>query len=168
VSAGAEGKKPFALKFSVPRGVGTTSVAVPLLEDASSATPAALAPPPAAGQAGAEPAERPRSGRTQRVLGLVVGGVGVAGLAVGAIFGVRSIALKSDRDALCSGGNLCDAAGVAKDQHARDTALASTIGFVAGGVLLASGVVLFLTAASSRPAVRVGVGADRLVVGGAF
>ena len=177
VSAGAEGKKPFALKFSVPRGAGTTNVGIPLLDDAAEAKPAVLPPPP--GPATAEPAESRRSGRTQRTVGLVVGGVGIAGLAVGTILGVRAVALKNDRDGLCSSGNLCDAAGVAKDQHARDAALGSTIGFVAGGALLAGGVVLFLTAPPTRsvqsalravgpPAVQVGLAGERVVVGGTF
>jgi hypothetical protein len=169
VSAGAAGKKPFALKFSVPRGAGATGVSIPLLEDAPEAkagpppAPAVAEPPPSQSASG--------SGRTQRTIGIIVGGVGVAGLAVGTILGVRAIGLKKDRDALCSSGNICDPSGVAKDQHARDTALGSTIGFVAGGALLAGGVVLFLTAAPSRatrPSVQVGLAGNRVVVGGSF
>jgi hypothetical protein len=157
LGATADGKRPFSLKFTVAKGPGTTDLVLPALDDA---------PKPATGPASPPPED---SGRGLRTVGYVVGGVGVAGLVVGGIFGLRAISLKSDRDALCSGDNLCDPSGVTKDRHARDTATVSTIGFIAGGALLAGGVVLVLSAPrASAPSVRVGVSGRGISAGGTF
>lgn len=155
LSASAEGKKPFQLKVMVPKGNGLTDANVPVLDEA--AKPVAPLPP-------TEP-EPPPSG-TQRTLGYLVGGVGLAGIVVGAGFGFSAISLKGDRDARCNGG-FCDAEGVAKDGKARDAATASTIAFIAGGALVAGGAVLVFTAPKQKK-VTVGVGPGSVVVGGAF
>lgn len=161
IRATAEGKKPWSAKVTIPKGAGVTSLSVPALEDLPKAN--AEEPPPS--PAPLSPAE-PRSGSAQRTLGWVAGGVGVAGLAVGAVFGLRALSLKSERDAHCSSGNLCDQEGVDKDGDARSAATISTIGFVAGGVLAATGVVLVLTA--PKGSTRVGVSGRGLFVGGTF
>lgn len=160
IVATAEGKKPWSAKVTIPKGAGVTSLSVPALED----LPIAADPVPAPGAAPA-PAE-PSKGGSQRTLGWVVGGVGVAGLAVGAAFGLSALSLKSDRDAHCSSGNLCDQEGVDKDGDARSAATISTIGFVAGGVLAATGIILVLTA--PKGSTRVGVSGRGLFVGGTF
>jgi hypothetical protein len=87
-------------------------------------------------------------GGTQRLIGLVVGGTGVAGLVVGSIFGLVS---KSTYDnALrnqCHGTpNGCSSQGEQDGQTAHTQAMVSTVGFIAGGVLLAGGAVLYFTA----------------------
>jgi hypothetical protein len=79
---------------------------------------------------------------TLRSAGLVIAGVGLAGIAVGSVFG--ALAISENADAHCDAQNVCARPQSRRDAQARATV--STIGFATGGVLLAGGVVLFLTA----------------------
>jgi hypothetical protein len=96
------------------------------------------------------PPSGPRSanGSGLRTAGIVVGATGIVGLVVGAVFGVDALSTKS---AHCS-GDLCDDGA---SSRAYGQATASTVGFVAGGVLLAGGVTLWVLApksGASKPA----------------
>ena len=93
--------------------------------------------------------EGPPRGGTQRVLGLAVAGVGLAGIAVGTVFGLQASSKNDDAGAHCH-GNLCDAEGIRLDKQGRDDATISTIAFIAGGTLAAGGLVILLTAPSGR------------------
>ena len=102
------------------------------------------APPP---QTPTAPARAPSAWNAQRVLGLGAMGLGVAGVGLGAYFGAFAISAKNQE------GSDCPAAGCAHYLQSKadyDTAqtdaLASTIAFIAGGVLAATGVVLWFTA----------------------
>jgi len=101
---------------------------------------------PAAGDAAAaQPAAR---SRTWTTVGWVSGGAGLLGLAFGAAFGVTAIV--DNNDAHCNAMRQC-APGPLGD--ARTAAVGADIGFIAGGLLLASGVSLvLLTARESRGA----------------
>jgi hypothetical protein len=92
------------------------------------------------------------------VTALVVGGVGVAGLVVGGVFGIRTIDLKNQRGQYCDANNVCNnQQGVSLDRDARTSATVSTVSFIAGGLLAAGGVVLVLTAPrAAAPSVTVG------------
>jgi hypothetical protein len=82
-----------------------------------------------------------------RKIGLALGGAGLGGLAVGAIFGVLSKAMYDH--ALTSGcggdSNRCSADGIADGKTAHTEAAIATLGFAAGGVLLAAGAALYFT-----------------------
>jgi hypothetical protein len=96
---------------------------------------------------------------------LVTGGIGLAGVAVGALFGVLAI----DRDNAARGAG-CDAttcptqSALAISADAKTFAVASDIAFIAGGVLVITGIVCLLAAPRS-PAARV---ARAFVFGGTF
>src|SRR5207302_459194 len=85
---------------------------------------------------------------TQQTLGLVVGGVGVIGVGLGSYFGIRAITKNSDAESHCD-GVLCDPDGVDLTNKAKRDAVASDIAFLAGGVLVATGAVLYLTGGRS-------------------
>ena len=87
---------------------------------------------------------------TQRTLGVVAGVAGLAGLVVGSIYGVKAANRNADSLPHCQPDNikLCDAQGVALGEDAFASAAVSTVGFVAGGVGLVGGTLLFLTAPS--------------------
>ncbi|MBX3191951.1 MAG: hypothetical protein KF819_33480 [Labilithrix sp.] len=85
-------------------------------------------------------------GRTQRTLGLVVGGVGLAGVAAGSVFGLMAKSANDDALARCRTPTRCDAEGLALTDDARSRALVSTIFFVVGAAGLATGAVLYFTA----------------------
>lgn len=117
----------------------TKSVKLDALED--DAPPAAMAAPVA------QPAPvelKPRSTSGQRVAGLVIGGVGLVGIGIGAGFGIRTFSLKSERNMHCT-GTVCDAEGIRLHDDAKSSATISTVGFIVGAVALVTGTVLFLT-----------------------
>jgi hypothetical protein len=75
-------------------------------------------------------------------------GAGVVGVGLGAFFGLRAQSKNDDSLALCrpDDPSRCTAEGKSLRDDAAGAATVSTIGFVAGGALLAGGVVLLLTA----------------------
>ena len=77
-----------------------------------------------------------------KLVGFIAAGAGVAGLAVGTIFGLKASS-KLSAPQCDTSSKMCDR-GVISD--ARSAATVSTIGFIAGGVLVASGVMLVLLA----------------------
>jgi len=92
----------------------------------------------------------PPNGDTQRLIAYVLGGAGVVALGLGTYFGLRAKSTYDESDAHCpTQSGSCDPTGVELGKDAHDQATGSTIGFVAGGALLAGAVVLFFTAPSS-------------------
>ena len=79
-----------------------------------------------------------------RTAGVVVGAVGIAGLVVGTVFGLKASSKKSDSDGLCDANNLCTADGLSLRHDAGVAADVSTATFIVGGVLLAGGIVLLI------------------------
>lgn len=142
----------------------------PLLEDklvpAATGTTAGTGPAPAAPAPVLPPSAASSTGSTQRVLGVLVAGVGVAGIAVGSVFGVMAGSQKNDAASQCN-GSVCNATGISDLNDARTKATVLTVGFIAGGALLAGGVVLYLVAprAPTRTGLGVGPGADGSVAG---
>lgn len=128
-----------------------TTVTVALERDMCPAAPTPPTPVPA-------PVIGPRedAGSTQRVAGLIVGGAGVAGLALGTAFGVVTLNKKSALETSC-GGNIGSCAATpgsleADRESAKSVATVSTVSFIVGGVALAGGAALYLTAPKGAPA----------------
>lgn len=95
----------------------------------------------------------------QRVAALVVGGLGVVGLGVGAAFGALAISKHGQAKNACPNTACPTQAGVNLWNTARLDGNVSTAALVAGGVLLAGGVVVFATGeppAKPRSALTVG------------
>lgn len=74
----------------------------------------------------------------------VAGGVGLAGVAVGALTGALTIGKKSTIDDHCK-GLVCDAEGVDAADASKSLGLVSTVGFGVGLVGLGAAIVLFAT-----------------------
>ena len=120
------------------------------------------------------------SGHTQRVAGIVLTGVGVVGIAIGAVFGVMTIDDWSHSKSECASSTSCTSLGFARAtadrQSAFRAATVSNVGFIAGGAVLATGIALWLTAPSStddattavRIAPSLGPGLAGLAVAGGF
>jgi hypothetical protein len=123
---------------------------------------AAAAPPPATTPDQAEtPADAPSSepaaggstsGSSQRTVGYIVGGIGLAGLAVGGVFGYLTIAAKDRQVDNCSSPVDCPDYPTASDAHRAGNTYGtiSTVAFIAGGAATATGIVLLLTAKSGN------------------
>ncbi|HEX8795218.1 MAG TPA: hypothetical protein VF765_29925 [Polyangiaceae bacterium] len=99
----------------------------------------------------------PRGLGTQRVLALVAGGVGVIGIGLGTAFGLMALAKKGDAQSVCA-ESCTTQDGVNKWSDAATTGNLSTAGFIVGGIGLAGGAVLWITAPSTDGAPTVGVG----------
>jgi hypothetical protein len=125
--------------------VPATPAPPPAPESTVTVTP--VAPPPAA-----PPPEAPSGaspGGTQRAVGLAVGGVGVAGVVIGAVFGLVASSKWSSAKTDCGGGCGPNSVAQSEKSDASSAATISTVGFVAGAVLLAGGVAVFFTAPSA-------------------
>ncbi|XXY17061.1 hypothetical protein WME88_53405 [Sorangium sp. So ce216] len=157
----APGKKPWRHEFDASAPGTTVAVDVLPLDEAPGAPAASLAAPPVASEP--RPAPAPAAGAapwsTQRVLGVVAGGVGLAAAAVGAGFGLHAMAKRdASNDAHCDAQDYCDAEGLGLREQSLDAARVSTIAFVGAGLALAGGAVLFFTAPSGkRAAAQVGL-----------
>jgi len=148
VAASAAGKTSFSVTVHVAGDGDRRDVVVPVLEDAP------VTPPPVAptlGPAPEPPAMPPASaGSTRRAAGIAIGGVGVAGLALGAVLGFQAKSVYDQAHAQCPAGfpQACGSSAVSSGQTAYNLAYASTVAFVVGGFAVAEGVFLFVT---SRP-----------------
>jgi hypothetical protein len=107
--------------------------------------------PPVSSLGAEMPSTEARSGLgTQKILALVAGGLGAVGLGVGSAFGLVALSKKNDAETACP--NLCvDPSGVNKWSDAKRAADISTVAFLAGGIALAGGAVLWLTARTAPP-----------------
>jgi hypothetical protein len=116
------------------------------------ASPAAAVPSSTTGSLAApvqsSAAESPEGPSTRRVWGLVLGGVGVAALAEGAIMGLMSMSAANQQKTDCASDASCANRSQALADHASATTdgAVSTVSFIAGGALLVGGAILFFTA----------------------
>jgi hypothetical protein len=97
----------------------------------------------------ASPTPQPDAGGRFRVAGFATGGVGLAGLALGAILGGLATEKKSEAAPNCGIGGkpeVCNHEGAAVRRSALGLANGSTVGFAVGGAALATGVVLLVLA----------------------
>jgi hypothetical protein len=120
---------------------------------------------------------------TQRILAIVAGGVGVAGIGLGTAFGILAISRKSSAQSVCPGSGACPTQeGADRWSSASTAGTLSTVGFVVGGVGLAGGAALWFTApyfgaksdtngtaaALAAGRTRVGIGPGTLQLAGSF
>jgi hypothetical protein len=155
VEASAPGKRPWKKTVQVD-GPGVVTISVPALQNAQeTAAPAPQPPGPqasAAPQADMAPKEQ-ASSSSQKTFGYVAVAVGVAGLVVGTVSGLSANAKKSDAEAQCRTGDTwqCSQQGLDRLNEGRTLGAVSTIGFIVGGLGVATGVTLLITAPSTSP-----------------
>lgn len=100
------------------------------------------------------PVQAPDSGGSVRMAGFVIGGVGIAGLALGAVTGILAMGSASTVNSHCNTTTyVCDPEGLNAAQAGDVFAPLSTVGFIAGGVLVATGVVLVIVGGKKKEAV---------------
>jgi hypothetical protein len=85
----------------------------------------------------------------------VVGGIGLGALVVGSIFGLSAIVSWNEAKTLCNVSS-CPSSSRPEAESDRSNAVTastlSTVGFVAGGILVAGGVVFIAVAPARAPA----------------
>ncbi|MDB4997817.1 MAG: hypothetical protein JWM74_5249 [Myxococcaceae bacterium] len=145
-------KKTFSQEVVVQTG-SPQEVTVRLVDEAPPAPPPARAAPPEQAVVEADP------GSGRRTLGWLTVGVGAVGLGLGATFGLVALDRRTTLQIACGGDTVaCTApkARVDELQSSADSASTiSTVSFILGGVAVAGGVALVLTAptrASSQAA----------------
>ena len=143
IAVSGKGKTPRVMAFVVPEGSAAQTVRVPALDalPKEAATPLPRPPPPL-----------PDPSNARHNAGLVVGGVGIVGLAVGTIFGLRTLGQRDDIGAHCT-GNACDARGIELRDSARASATVSNVAFAVGLVGVGVSAWLLLTS-PAQPAHR--------------
>jgi hypothetical protein len=146
VTATAKGKQAWQGKVEVTSEGASTTITVPALLDAPAETassPGAASAP--VGAVGGSPGEEPRKSSPMRTIGV---GVGIAGLVAMGTSVALGLAAKSQfNDAQqnqCVNG--CTPSGASEDNSAVSLGNVATVVFVAGAVVTATGVVLWLTA----------------------
>ena len=135
VSVSAPGKYRQTLKVIVPRQPSMQIIPVPPLQDVKDKTS------PQSGPASL-PELAPKENKTP-LLFWIAWGVGLAGVAVGSVFGVLTLMKRDDIGDHCA-GNRCDATGAQLRDDAQKLALVSTVGFGVGALGLATAVVILV------------------------
>jgi hypothetical protein len=158
VRATAPGRRPFEARLSAEER-HTAEATVPELVDP---TPRAVVAPP--------PPPPPPPPTTQRTLALVTGGLGLAAIGVGAVAGVIAISERGTAERECPSETFhfrCPTeAGSSAWNSSTSAGDVSTVGFIAGGVLVAGAAVLWFTAPSARA--RAGASLSGIRIEGSF
>jgi serine/threonine-protein kinase len=161
VAATAPGHK--AWQTTVVMRDQSETVIVPELELLPTKTAKAEAPPKDA--RGPDDGAETNVGQGQRTAALIAGGVGIVGVAVGTVFGLRSKSLHDDAAAYCTGSECRDPRGVELSNMALSSANVATAAFIVGGVGLAAAGVLWFTAPRN---VKVGLGPGTMQIAGTW
>jgi hypothetical protein len=161
IVAKAPGYAEYATRAAATKEGETTKVVIPRLV-ANPDAPAAKAP-----QSQPTTSAARDDGSGQRTLGFVLGGVGMAALAVGSVTGVMTLNKVSDTEndpTLCP-DKLCTPAGRAQLDDAETLGLVSTLTFAGGFAALGAGTILVLTAPSPSSE-RVGLALTPIITPG--
>lgn len=141
ITARAPDRQPFSTRVDVAPGA-RANVTIPDL---------ARAPEPERpASTGAQPAPEPAASNGRRTAGFVVGGVGLAALAVGGVMAGLTADRKGVLDAHCPTKTTCDADGLAALDAAKGYAWGADVGLVAGVLGVTVGGVLLLTSGSGK------------------
>jgi serine/threonine-protein kinase len=155
ISASAPEKKTWEGEVTVPRDGGSATIKIPPLEAA----------PKVASVEAPAPAIDTTRGRTQRVIGVAVIGLGLAGAAVGTYFGLRAGSKDDESKANCDATG-CLPSGYDARKDALTSATISDVAFIVAGAAVIGGAVLYLTA--PKPGTpRTSIAAAPLAGGGA-
>jgi hypothetical protein len=166
LEARAPGKAAWTREVLV-RGAGTfVQVDVPALADAEGTTGDELPPP--ASPLSTEPAPMGAEPGPDHTLAWVMGGVGVASIAVGATFGLMASSNWSKaKDGCIDYPYRCDDDAVAQADDASTQATVATVAFIVGGAALGTGLVLFLTD-SDEPSAELAITPSSVSLRGRF
>ncbi len=176
ILASAPGKKPWSKDVDIGTQPTVTTVTLPRLEDdpnnkpapAAAASPAApgatpaptaggtsqsvvvWAPPGAARSQGAARPHDSATGTAMHIAGISLGTLGLVGLAVGTVYELKTQSKLQDAKNACNNYPTdCTPAGIALNNQSKDASNTATVGFVVGGGLLVTGIVVYLLAPSS-------------------
>jgi hypothetical protein len=175
IEATAPGRKSWSQTVTLSDGAATARVTVPDLPPLPVEPAASPAPSPVAAP---RPEEAPSStreagsGSALRVVAVGTGVAGVAGLGVGAVFGLLSMSNHDTAQRQCSGQTCSTPAGSQSWTDAVNDGNISTLAFIVGGAAVALGVTLWLVAPAptgpSAPVARLAVGPGSVGINGVW
>jgi hypothetical protein len=155
VVAKAPGKQTWSRVVNLPGNGSTTVLTIPALLDQGPGAgktlgtggPNTSAPSSSALDDGRHDGRGLSSGR---LFAYVAGGVGVAGVAVGTVFGLKAKSKQRDSEQYClpEDRTACEKPGLDLLSEGRSAATVANVGFAAGAAGLIGGVILYLTAPS--------------------
>jgi len=162
IRATAPGKQAWEQRVEIGREADAKTVAIPALEDESSAVPAPVPPTPAPTESTEPPpkpeqpkppptpppAPKPPDPAMQR-LGLFVGSAGLLAVGVGGYFGLQAFSKWSEREDNCPNGK-CTAAAAEFGDQAKSAARKANIGIGLGVIGLAAGASLIVVSAGDE------------------
>jgi hypothetical protein len=164
IQAAAPGKKTWSTRVELRPSKQSLVVDVPALEDAppapSAQTVASGEPAPADAVSEAPSADGEHPGRTQRLVGLIVGGTGIVGVGVG---GVVALMAKSQMNAA---QNEANPASHSDSVSALNTGNLATVVVGIGAAAAVAGAIVWFTAPDAP--VTVGTSGSALLIGGRF
>jgi hypothetical protein len=146
----AAGQAPVTQSFVIREGEAERHEKIVIGAPAPQST-TARAPASSTTALPATPSEPPPSSGlgTQRLLGIGVAGVGVVGIGIGSVFGLLASSAWNNAKNAC-GGDTSQCTDVSSANSYKSTTntdgTISTVAFIAGGVLVAGGALLFFTA----------------------
>lgn len=154
ITASAPGRQTWTGTAVVKADGSITVITIPELAKEVPSSPESSVTPTV--PTSTKPADTPETSKpgfvAQHWPALTAGAVGVVGVAVGSVFGLKSMSKKDEADQHCDGAKCRDTEGVNLRNDAYAAGNISTIGFAIGGVGLAAGAVLWfvLPASSSQ------------------
>ena len=142
IVASAPGKRSWSTRVQLGAVADQVHVTIPILQDqaleASTQSSTNLTPTVVHASG--------TTGSFQRTLAVAVAALGVGGIATGAVFGVKAAANWSEAKASCNPYPYCGDAGPRLASDAAHSGTISTLAFVAGGLGVATGALLWFTA----------------------
>ena len=179
IVATATGKRQWEKTIEVSADGVSVATSIENLVDAPPAAPTAVKVEPAQPPRRVNPVLPPESPKpetgtalsSQRIAGLLVGGVGLVSLGVGTAFGLIAFdKYDESNDGHCDDANQCDQTGVDLRDEGLTAGTVSTAMFVVGGIALAGGLTLFVTAPTATDSVKakVSVGPGGVQLRGAW
>lgn len=172
IEASAPGKQRWTSKVHVGPDAAKVQVEIPKLkpEGGEAANTTSTAPVVASTATSEIPSDASASkGSAQRTTGLVFAGAGVVGVGLGTFFGLQASSKWSSAKSKCTDYPFnCGTEGTDLRSSAHSAGTVSTVAFLAGGALLATGVVLYFTAPKKQESVALSVGPGSAYVQGTF
>jgi tetratricopeptide (TPR) repeat protein len=162
VSARAPERKTWETQVVVASASSETTVVPELEKPPEATTPPHSEAEPAQAAHGkgdkVESVDQEQHSHTRRTIGLVVGGVGLAAVAVGGVFAGLTKSKDKTADGLCHGGSDGNSCADDTEKQKYEDAVADAkrfrtfayVGFGVGGAALITGAVLFFTGSSKR------------------
>ena len=146
IGASAPGKQPWSSKVTLAPEGKTTNIEIPALEVDELGERAPVKPAPLPGAGPSIEVVMAHDQNVQRAVGLIVGGAGLAAIAVGIPFGARAITLNNQSKSECPTDTTCTAQGASDSQSAVSSATLTSILMTAGAAVVIAGAIVYLTA----------------------